>query len=687
MGSVAVVSSGVSHATPSLTFDNISVNLSSFQNGLRSGQISPASLFVDGLKVYHGEEFGSQGLMVSSDGGQTFAARTTSDGLAGNAVNGIWASGSTIYAVGPSGLSTSTNSGQTFTSNAFGLSWSVFRDGLNVYVATQTGLRVSNDGGQNFTGFVDSSTEFGSNMVTDVHGSGGAIYVAVGLGGSPSGVFKSTDNGANFSATGLTSGSWREVFADNSNVYAVTQTGNLYISTNSGTTFTQRVLQVNQTDADVRDVWASGSTVYLATQFGLMVSIDGGANFTTYTTNEGLGSDSVWAIASGSGGSILAVTDVGLSIGSWPNPTVTAVSPSSGAAAGGTAITITGTNFASGATVTVGGAACMNVTVVNATEITCTTPAGTAGTASVVVTLNGVSNSANTLFTYNAPPTTTSTTVAAATATTVAATTTTTTTVAAVAAANTPTLVNATNQAALTRAPGSATALVNGVAVPVEVVSPVDSAAGKTAPEERTPAQVEELQKAADEMVDLLDTVAGGDSGLEVVETDTGAELEGVFPDENVPVEDIVVVDIDQSATLFAARDAKGEIVKVQPGAVLEVTPEGEVAVLAYGLPVGDAVELVIMSTPTLLGTYTVDASGSIETRANVPDSIGDGNHTLVVASPNVQAALGLKVSDSAAQALPKAGSGPSTTLVVLLLSIGCLMILLGRRPEDLVEA
>lgn len=87
-----------------------------------------------------------------------------------------------------------------------------------------------------------------------------------------------------------------------------------------------------------------------------------------------------------------------------PAPTVTAVSPTSGTTLGGTFIIITGTNFASGATVTVGGQACTSVNVVSATSITCTTPAGTAGTASVVVTSGGQSNAANTLYSYEAPP-------------------------------------------------------------------------------------------------------------------------------------------------------------------------------------------------------------------------------------------------------------------------------------------
>ncbi len=74
-------------------------------------------------------------------------------------------------------------------------------------------------------------------------------------------------------------------------------------------------------------------------------------------------------------------------------PTVSSVSPNSGSTAGGTAVTITGTNFAAGATVTFGGAAATNVVVVNSTTITATTPAGSAGAVTVTVTVNGQSGS------------------------------------------------------------------------------------------------------------------------------------------------------------------------------------------------------------------------------------------------------------------------------------------------------
>ncbi|MFM7135191.1 MAG: di-heme oxidoredictase family protein, partial [Planctomycetota bacterium] len=54
----------------------------------------------------------------------------------------------------------------------------------------------------------------------------------------------------------------------------------------------------------------------------------------------------------------------------WVQPTITGVAPSSGPAAGGTAITITGTNLTGTSSVTVGGAAATSVSVVSATTVT-----------------------------------------------------------------------------------------------------------------------------------------------------------------------------------------------------------------------------------------------------------------------------------------------------------------------------
>ena len=82
-------------------------------------------------------------------------------------------------------------------------------------------------------------------------------------------------------------------------------------------------------------------------------------------------------------------------------PTVSAVSPASGAASGGTAVTITGTGFAAGDTVSFGGSAATGVTVSSATSITATSPAGS-GTVDVTVTGPGGTSATSSAdqFTY-----------------------------------------------------------------------------------------------------------------------------------------------------------------------------------------------------------------------------------------------------------------------------------------------
>ena len=73
-----------------------------------------------------------------------------------------------------------------------------------------------------------------------------------------------------------------------------------------------------------------------------------------------------------------------------PPPTFTSISPASGPIAGGTPVTITGTNFVSGGSfgVTIGGTAATGVVWVDSSHITAVTPAGTAGFKDVVITNN-----------------------------------------------------------------------------------------------------------------------------------------------------------------------------------------------------------------------------------------------------------------------------------------------------------
>ena len=84
-----------------------------------------------------------------------------------------------------------------------------------------------------------------------------------------------------------------------------------------------------------------------------------------------------------------------------PAPIVNQVQPVAAPPAGGGMITLTGKNFLSGATVSIGGTSATNVVVASATKITCTVPMGKAGIVALVVTNpNGLTGSAQ--FTYYA---------------------------------------------------------------------------------------------------------------------------------------------------------------------------------------------------------------------------------------------------------------------------------------------
>jgi len=88
-------------------------------------------------------------------------------------------------------------------------------------------------------------------------------------------------------------------------------------------------------------------------------------------------------------------------------PSVSSLSPSSGSTLGGTAVTIAGTGFGAGASVSFGSTTASSVTVNSASSITATSPAGSGAVNVTVTTPSGTSaTSADDLFTYVAPATT-----------------------------------------------------------------------------------------------------------------------------------------------------------------------------------------------------------------------------------------------------------------------------------------
>lgn len=106
---------------------------------------------------------------------------------------------------------------------------------------------------------------------------------------------------------------------------------------------------------------------------------------------------------SGADTTTLGRLNSGTLTGIW-GPTVTSISPNSGTTAGGTSVTISGTNFQSGVTVSIGGVLATSVVLNNSLSLTCKTGTNTAGAKNVVVTNpDGQSGTLVDGFTYVAP--------------------------------------------------------------------------------------------------------------------------------------------------------------------------------------------------------------------------------------------------------------------------------------------
>jgi len=164
------------------------------------------------------------------------------------------------------------------------------------------------------------------------------------------------------------------------------------VSPNSGSTAGGTAVTITGTN------FAAGATVAFGGTAATNVVV---VNSTTITATTPAGS---------AGAVTVTVTNPGVQSGNLPNgytyvvvPTVSSVMPNNGLTTGGSGVTITGTNFAAGATVTFGGTAATNVVVVSSTSITATTPAHVAGAVTVTVTVNGQNGSLTNGFTYNLP--------------------------------------------------------------------------------------------------------------------------------------------------------------------------------------------------------------------------------------------------------------------------------------------
>jgi LPXTG-motif cell wall-anchored protein len=214
-----------------------------------------------------------------------------------------------------------------------------------------------------------------------------------------------------------------------------------------------------------------------------------------------------------------------------------------------------------------------------------------------------------------------------------------------------PTLITADDATSVQQEPGSADVVIDGQPTDVQVMN-LDIPSARVDPQDRTPAQVAAVQQAGAALVNDFNSLTppGAAPLVTITNTATGAVANGVLVDPRngttpvpVPVEDLVLVSASQTKVLLAAATADAVPEKVTRG-VVTVRPSGVVAALAQGFDPSTPGEVIVFSTPTLLGTFTTDVNGTFTGQMTLPPDIQPGEHTLVLTTGSVTTSLGLLI-------------------------------------------
>ena len=248
-----------------------------------------------------------------------------------------------------------------------------------------------------------------------------------------------------------------------------------------------------------------------------------------------------------------------------------------------------------------------------------------------------------------------------------------------------PTLVTSANQSLLERDPGSEGMIINGQPVSIDTTR-VEISAARTPAAQRTPAQVAAIQAAGLALLQefLASLPAGAVTNVTVVNTTTGAVMQNLVFDGSgnsvdVPVEDIVILDGPSLSLMIGSNNAN-----ITSDGKYQIGAGGIVGVVGAGLGANAPGEIVAMSTPTLLANFTTSANGDLSQSAQLPNSIGVGDHTLVVATGSTYAVMGLRVVPSA---LPTTGLSDESgrTMVIALFTMVFAAVLVRSRRLTLL--
>ncbi|CAB4570330.1 unannotated protein [freshwater metagenome] len=225
----------------------------------------------------------------------------------------------------------------------------------------------------------------------------------------------------------------------------------------------------------------------------------------------------------------------------------------------------------------------------------------------------------------------------------------------AVTGGGTTTLVTQSNQSSITATPGNSVVgtVNNGVVTPVAAT--VTRVTSTTAADIQT-----DIASIVTNFNQRWDGTGTNPSPpVSKVATNDGALIYGLVSTATnstpigVPADDVILITTNDQAVLLAAANGD-QPASVNSSGALVVNDGSVLGFAVNGFAPNTQGELVIMSNPTMLGTFTTDANGSFSGQAVIPAGFPVGNHTAVLITSNLVTSMGLVV-----EAKPSAGGVP----------------------------
>jgi LPXTG-motif cell wall-anchored protein len=232
--------------------------------------------------------------------------------------------------------------------------------------------------------------------------------------------------------------------------------------------------------------------------------------------------------------------------------------------------------------------------------------------------------------------------------------------------------------------------MVNGVIVPTNV-SRVSGSGIVPYDNNRSPAVIQEIRSDAQQLLNLFNSYlpAGESPRITLQDTPRGASFVGLLVDPAnpgvsipVPAEFVVVITTPSGAMMMAGLNNSGNPSSVTTNGVLQVARGGYIGVSTTGMPQSSAGQMLIMSTPRVVGEFVTSSSGSFAGQAKVPTNLPTGGHSLVVKADWFAASFGFVVTLPVPVKLPATGanSNDHVRYAALFVLIGVAVLFARRR-------